>query len=323
MRKTVIGIGNALVDALVRVQNETILSELNLPKGSMQLVDETRFAMVGNTIGHLNVEYATGGSAGNTILALAQLGNTPAFIGKTGNDDYGNIFHDTYRRAGIETHLLQSEAATGVATTFITPDGQRTFATHLGAAAELKADDLQEEWLKPHHYIYIEGYLVQNHDLMERTIELAQRSGLQLCLDLASYNIVAADRDFFSFLLPNVQLVFANEEEAQAFTGHSPEKALGRLSEICETAVVKIGKHGAMARSGGEYAVCAAMDVPQVVDTTAAGDFFAGGFLHAHAQEQSLQQCLQTGSLLAGHVIQVVGTRLSDATWQQLREMIR
>lgn len=321
MRKTVIGIGNALVDALICVPNDDILTQNGLPKGSMQLIDAKRFVEINTLAQNLAPEYATGGSAGNTILALAKMGHAAAFIGKTGNDFHAEIFSRVYQQAGINTHLLHSDANTGVATTFITPDGQRTFATHLGAAASLTADDLHEEWLKGHSYLYMEGYLVQNHDLMERAIELAERNGLKVCLDLASYNIVEAERNFFAHLLPHVDMLFANEEEAYAFTGKEATEALRRLSEICETAVVKVGKHGAMVRCGSEEASCPAMDVPKVIDTTAAGDFFAGGFLYAHAQDKTLHDCLHCGSLLAGHIIQVVGTQLPESTWQQLRTM--
>ena len=319
MRKTIIGIGNALVDALIKVENENILEHLQLPKGSMQLVDGERFEEVNQVIQGLPVTYATGGSAGNTILALARLGATPAFIGKVGHDVYGHLFADNCRASGIHTHLMPSPLATGVATTFITPDSQRTFATHLGAAATLTADDLEGSWFEGHHYLYIEGYLVQNHDLIESAVEQARKAGLKVCLDLASYNIVEADHDFFSYLLEKTDMVFANEEEAHAFTGQSPREALHTLAGLCETAIVKIGKDGAMAQSGEVFAECPALPVKNVVDTTAAGDFFAGGFLYAHAEGRPLEECLKAGSLLAGHVIQVVGTQVTDDTWAQLR----
>lgn len=322
MRKTIIGIGNALVDALVRVSNDDFLAKMGLPKGSMQLIDELRFEEISRHLASMKTTWATGGSAGNTILALARLGAHPAFIGKVGDDQHGQFFANNCRECHIQAHLLPSKLTTGVASTLITPDGQRTFATHLGAAATLTADDLRSEWLEGHHYLYIEGYLVQNHDLIERATELAHKAGLKVCLDLASYNIVEAERDFFAYLLERVDIVFANEEEAHAFTGKGPQEALQQLASICEVAIVKVGRDGAWAQCGEEIVHCPAAHVPTVIDTTAAGDFFAGGFLHAHALGYSLPQCLQAGSILAGEVIQVIGTQLPATTWNSIQQQI-
>ncbi|MBQ2366384.1 MAG: adenosine kinase, partial [Bacteroidaceae bacterium] len=168
MKNRVLGIGNALVDALVQVQDEALLTEMNLPKGSMQLIDTEGYEAVCRRLSQMQVKRATGGSAANTVLALAQLGAQPGIIGRVSEDDNGHFFADNCKRVGIETFLLPSELPTGVASTFITPDGQRTFATYLGAAATLHADDLRPEWLEGYAYLYIEGYLVQDHDLICR-----------------------------------------------------------------------------------------------------------------------------------------------------------
>lgn len=319
MKHRVLGIGNALVDALVQVQNETLLEEMNLPKGSMQLIDTAGYETVCKRLSQMQVKRATGGSAANTVLALAHLGAAPGVIGKVGDDDNGNFFADNCRRYGIQTYLLPSALPSGVASTFITPDGQRTFATYLGAAATLHADDLRREWLEDFSYLYIEGYLVQDHDLICRAVEMAHAAGLRVCLDLASYNIVEAEKEFFSYLLDHTDIVFANEEEALAFTGKAPREALDELAKRCEVAIVKTGKEGAMARCGEDFAEVPAQPVGKVVDTTAAGDFFAAGFLYRHAQGAALTECLTAGGMLAGAVIQVVGTQLAEQTWEQLR----
>ena len=319
MKNRVLGIGNALVDALVQVQDEALLTEMNLPKGSMQLIDTEGYEAVCRRLSQMQVKRATGGSAANTILALSHLGAAPGIIGRVSEDDNGHFFADNCKRVGIETFLLPSELPTGVASTFITPDGQRTFATYLGAAATLHADDLRPEWFKGYAYLYIEGYLVQDHDLICRAVEMAHAAGLKVCLDLASYNIVEAQHEFFSYLLDHTDIVFANEEEALAFTGKGPREALDLLAQRCEVAVVKTGKEGAMARRSEEFAQAPAEPVAQVVDTTAAGDFFAAGFLYRHAQGAPLADCLTAGGAVAGAVIQVVGTQLADQTWDALR----
>lgn len=317
--KRILGIGNALVDVLTKVDNEQILSELHLPKGSMQLLSTEAYAEVTRRMQALPTKLTTGGSACNTLLALSHLDAPTGMIGKIGDDENGRFFASYFAQRGISTRLLHDSRPTGVASTFITPDGQRTFGTYLGAAARLTADELQQAWFEGYDYFYIEGYLVQNHDLVLRAIELAHAAGCEVCLDLASYNIVEADLDFFRALMPSIDIVFANEQEAQALTGLEARAALDALAATCHMAVVKIGKHGVWACHGTEVAHCPARDVPVVVDTTAAGDYFAAGFMHALAAGEPLATCIARGSLLAGHIIEVVGTELPDATWQQLR----
>ena len=317
--KRILGIGNALVDVLTKVDNEQILSELHLPKGSMQLLSTEAYAEVTRRMLALPTKLTTGGSACNTLLALSHLDAPTGMIGKIGDDENGRFFASYFAQRGISTRLLHDSRPTGVASTFITPDGQRTFGTYLGAAARLTADELQLAWFEGYDYFYIEGYLVQNHDLVLRAIELAHAAGCEVCLDLASYNIVEADLDFFRALMPSIDIVFANEQEAQALTGLEARAALDALAATCHIAVVKIGKHGVWACHGTEVAHCQARDVPVVVDTTAAGDYFAAGFMHALAAGEPLATCIARGSLLAGHIIEVVGTELPDATWQQLR----
>ncbi len=317
--KRILGIGNALVDVLTKVDNEQILSELHLPKGSMQLLSTEAYAEVTRRMQALPTKLTTGGSACNTLLALSHLDAPTGMIGKIGDDENGRFFASYFAQRGISTRLLHDSRPTGVASTFITPDGQRTFGTYLGAAARLTADELQQAWFEGYDYFYIEGYLVQNHDLVLRAIELAHAAGCEVCLDLASYNIVEADLDFFRALMPSIDIVFANEQEAQALTGLEARAAIDALAATCHIAVVKIGKHGVWACHGTEVAHCPARDVPVVVDTTAAGDYFAAGFMHALAAGEPLATCIARGSLLAGHIIEVVGTELPDATWQQLR----
>ena len=169
-------------------------------------------------------------------------------------------------------------------------------------------------------YLYVEGYLVQNHALILRAVELAKYMGLKICLDLASYNVVEADKEFFNLLLTEyVDIVFANEEEARAFTGATPERALEQLHELCEIAVVKLGAGGSMIMRKGEKVTVEAMPVSEVLDTTAAGDFYAAGVLYGLLHGYELRQCAEVGSLLAGHVIQTLGTKLDAASWDEIR----
>lgn len=322
--KKITGIGNALVDVLVQVDNELILNELQLPKGSMQLIDTQKYLNIQKRIESLKKQLTTGGSACNTILAIANLGGSPGLIGKVGHDDMARFFADNCREHGIQANLLRAdELPTGVASTFITPDGQRTFGTHLGAAATLTADEVKPEWFTGYDYFYIEGYLVQNHDLIRRAVNLAHSAGLQVCIDLAAYNIVEEDREFFGELLQKTDIVFANELEAAAFTGcNDPQQNVKRPAELCHIAVVKIGKRGVLVRRNDEQIHCPAREVPVVVDTTAAGDYFSAGFLFALSQGCGLMDCARLGSLLSGHIIEVVGTALPPETWNKIKQTL-
>lgn len=320
----IIGLGNALVDVLGTLGDDKMLQEMGLPKGSMTLIDENKLSNIKNVFNGMETHYATGGSAGNTIRSLAALGVKTGFIGKIGNDSFGDFYRESLSQRGTEAHLLVSDALpTGIASTFISPDGERTFGTYLGAAASLTAEELAPEMFAGYTCLYVEGYSVQDHAMMLRALELGKEAGLRVCLDMASYNIVQENRAFFSRLLEEyVDTVFANEEEATAFTGKEPEAALEQLAGMCSTAVVKIGKRGSLVRQGVTTVRVEAMPVDTVKDTTGAGDFFAAGFLYGLTHGCTLEQCARIGSVLAGEVIQVVGTALPEPTWENIRRTI-
>ena len=318
--KKILGLGNALVDALIQIDNDNIFKELSLHKEGMTLIEESTHKKIANCLKSLSFKRSTGGSAGNTLSCVAALGGDASFVGRIGADENGAFYEAESRKRGIHFIPLRDKTLpTGVANTFISEGGQRTFATYLGAAALLEAEHLEQ--VMPHDvdYVFIEGYLVQNHQLIERAVELSHQRGAKVCLDLASWNIVESEHAFFQALLPQIDIVFANEDEARAMTGKIGEEAARLLAQTCQIAVVKCGPRGAFAVEG-EQCVCApATPVSHVIDTTGAGDFFAGGFLHCHALGGSLTACLHEGAACAGEVIQVIGTQLPDSTWQRLR----
>lgn len=312
------GIGNALVDVLVHLGDETLLQELHLPKGGMTLVDEEHQAEIMAAVADLPHHRSTGGSASNTIHALAALGNRVGYIGAVGDDETGRFFRLQAEARGVETHLTTVPGkATGIATTLITPDGERTFATHLGAAAKVLGAETVSSIIRPltseGGILYMEGYLVQDHVLLERVLQEAKAAGMQIGYDLASWNIVKAERYFVRRLVEEyVDFVFANEEEAIAFSGqHDVERALEDLEALTSVAVVKVGKRGAWGSFMGERAFAPGLS-RKVVDTTAAGDFFAAGFLHGWIHGQPIVRCLDYGNRIAGEVIQVVGTQVTE-----------
>ena len=321
--KKIIGIGNALTDALVTLPNDELLHTFGLPKGSMTLIGDEEQQRIQECFASLNVQRATGGSAGNTMLALAHLGAKPGFIGAVGDDATGNFFAANCTKCGITPYLTTLPVQSGIAYTFISPGGERTFATYLGAAAMMGPESLTTEMFAGYDYLYVEGYLVQNHALILRAVELAKEMGLKICLDLASYNIVAADHAFFTRLIAEyVDVVFANEEEARAFANAEPAEALECLHSQCEVAVVKLGPAGSTIMRKGEKVFIEAWPVEKVIDTTAAGDFYAAGVMYGLMNGCTLTQCAQIGTILSGHVIQIVGTQFTEEVWGEIKALI-
>lgn len=316
--KKILGIGNALVDSMTMIEDEDLLSKLQLPKGSMQLVDAATAEKVKKASDHLKHTMASGGSAANTIRGLAKLGNPTAFIGHVGEDETGLFFSDDLKAAGVEPLLFSSKTPSGIAHAFVTKDGERTFATFLGAAIELSANHLKSEHFAGFDYLYVEGYLVQNRELLRKAIELAKTAGMKVAIDLASFNVVADNKDFLNEILDNgVDLVFANEEESKTLTGLSPEKALDLLAQKCEIAVVKIGSEGSLIKKGTETYRISPIKA-NAIDTTGAGDMYAAGFLYGITNGLSMETAGQIGSVLAGNVIEVVGANMDDERWQKI-----
>jgi sugar/nucleoside kinase (ribokinase family) len=320
--KKVLGIGNALVDILIRIDDDKILEELELPRGSMQLVDANRSARVLEATRQFEKTLASGGSAANTIAGIAELGIPTSFIGKINKDEMGGVFKNDLEKSNINPLLLYSETPSGTAATLISKDSERTFATHLGAAVELSAEDLTDEFFAGHDYFYIEGYLVQNHAMLEKAVSLAKKHNQKIFLDLASYNVVEENIDFLKYIVKNyVDVVFANEEEAKAFTGKTPEEAIHELASYCEIAIVKIGKKGSMIKSGEAFHKVGIIDVTSV-DTTGAGDQYAAGFMYGYSKDYDLKTCGKIASIMSGKVIEHYGARILPTQWSEIKEQI-
>lgn len=318
----VLGIGNALVDILTMVEDESLMQALKLPKGSMQLVDGHRCNNIALATKGMRQSKASGGSAANTIHGLARLGVETAFIGHVGDDDTGHFFSSDMQQAGIKPLLFRSATPTGIANGLISPDGERTFATYLGAAIELSAAHLDEALFVGYDYLYVEGYLVQNEALLIKAMELAKTAGLKVVLDLASYNVVESNLPLLQRVMKDyVDIVFANEEEAKAFSGQEPQLALGMLAALCEVAIVKVGAKGSYVQRADEVVKVEAM-AAKAIDTTGAGDLFAAGFLFGLINGEGLRKAALTGAVLAGNVVEVVGPKMDDARWAAISKAI-
>jgi sugar/nucleoside kinase (ribokinase family) len=321
-QKSILGIGNALIDVLINITDDSVLQKFGLPKGSMTLVDASLSSEIKKETKNNTRTIQTGGSAANTIHGIAKLGGPCGYIGKISNDEYGNFYLEDFRKNQINTHFSYSETGTGHATGLISPDSERTFGTYLGSAMELTAEEMNHEIFREYGILHIEGYLVQNHALIEAAMRLAKENGLLVSIDMASFNIVKENLDFLHRIVQEyVDIVFANEEEAGSFTGKTPEDALDDIAEMCGIAIVKLGANGSLIKSGDKLVKIEA--IPAIsIDTTGAGDIYASGFLYALAENYDLETAGKIGSLLAAKVVEIMGAKLSDQTWENLRPSI-
>jgi sugar/nucleoside kinase (ribokinase family) len=318
----ILGIGNALVDIMTRLEDDALLNHFKLPKGSMTLVDWELSNRVHFETGSLKKTKSSGGSAANTIHGLAKLGVNAAYIGKIGKDEMGRFFKKDMEKSSARTILYNSLTDTGRAMALISPDSERTFATYLGAAVELSEEDITSDIFKGYDFLYMEGYLINNLPLFEKALRLAKNHGMRTCVDLASFNIV---EQFRENLLPEIEsyvdIVFANEEEAKALTGKEPEEALEEIAGMCDIAVVKTGARGSLIKTGNQKFTIQANSVKSI-DTTGAGDLFASGFLYGLNKNMPLDICGRIGTLLAGKIIGVIGAKLDQKAWEEIKKEI-
>ncbi|MBQ2006753.1 MAG: adenosine kinase, partial [Bacteroidales bacterium] len=304
---------------------DSFLQKYHLPKGSMQHVDMATGDKIWAALKPLGVKYVAGGSAANTIRCTSILGMQSAFIGKVGDDELGMLFESDQEQVGVKTRLLKSDKSSGRSMVFVSGgNAERTFAVYLGAALDLCPEDLDPEWFKGYDYFHIEGYLVQNQALIRRAVEIAHEAGCIISIDMASYNVVESNLAFLHDLVEKyVDIVFANETEAKAFTKLSdPRQALEEISKLCKVAIVKVGKDGSLIKSGDEV-----YEIPSYpadpVDATGAGDTYAAGFLYAHSLGLSLDKCGHVGSIIAAKVVEVIGTKMDIPRWKEAKSQVR
>ena len=312
---SVLGVGNALVDIITILENDSVLEQFGLLRGSMTLVDSDLSKKIYETLSANRKELTIGGSVANSMRTFAGLGGNGGYMGKIGNDDLGHLFKSSFEKKGISTHLFYSEKETGRVMGLVSPDSERTMATYLGAAAELIPNDFTHGLFSGYDYLYMEGYLVFNHELIETGVRMAKEAGLKVAIDLSSFNVVEANLEFLKTLIKDyIDIVFANEEEAKSFTGKDPEEALLEIGGMCELAVVKIGKEGSLIKMEDEI-VKVGIIPAEAVDTTGAGDNYAAGFLYGLTRNYDLETCGKIAALVSGKVVEVIGPNLLESQW--------
>lgn len=321
-RTDVIAIGNAIVDVMAPCQDE-LIETLGLTRGGMTLVDEDQANALYHAMGP--AKEISGGSAANTLAGLAALGSRCAFIGQVADDQLGDVFAHDIRAGGIAfaTPARSGQPATARCLIFVTPDGQRTMNTFLGASQYLPAAALDEAAIAEAGILYLEGYLWDPEEpraAMRRAIAAARNAGRKVAFTLSDAFVISRHGDDFRDMIEagEIDILFANHVELAALTGLDDfDAGLAALAPKVPVLVVTRSEQGAVAMHQGARSEVSAEPIAKVVDTTGAGDLFAAGFLAGHVKDRTIQECLTMGAIAAAEIISHYGAR-PEADLQEL-----
>ena len=313
----VAGIGNAIVDVLARV-DDSFIDQENLTKGTMALIEPMRMLEL---YGKLKAEReCSGGSVANTMAALAGLGARTAYMGRVHADKFGTLFKDDMQRLGVrfDNRPVSSGKQTACCLVCVTPDGERTMNTHLGACTEMEPADIHDDQIEAASIVYIEGYLWDQPSAKEairHALSVARHAGTKVAFTLSDLFCVERHRaEFLTLIASGVDILFANEQESQAlFETQDMGEIIRRLDPITELAAITCGSDGAIVTYQGEHWSVPTEPVGQVVDATGAGDLFAAGFLYGVVQGWELEQCAALGNRCAGEIIRQIGARATQS----------
>ncbi len=317
----VLSLSAAIIDHLIFV-SDAELQEIADEKGSWKPIDYPTLCRYLETFkGERRM--SPGGSGINVLKGLAQLGHGCAVVGKVGNDRMGEYFVEELKRKGIASFFEKEPLPTGQAICFITPDGQRTFRSYLGAShslANLKLDTSLFENVKLFH---IEGYQLVDPELVKKALMLAKERSIKTSIDLANTEIVRRHKTFILEMINEyVDIVLCNQDEAMELTGLPAKEASQKIAGMCSISVVTMSEKGCWTTSGQHSFFTPAFAV-EPIDTTGAGDYFASGFLHGILTGAPLQTCALQGCLVASHVVTEIGTELSQASWDCIHQNMR
>ncbi len=319
-----IGLGNAIVDIIVNIEDE-FLEINNLNKGSMNIIssDESKRLLENCKV----IKQISGGSSANTVVCLAELGNDVQFIGRVKNDQFGDFFSSDIKKSNtiFNTPPTNEGASTAHSIILITPDAQRTMCTYLGASIEFEPKDIDFSVLKESKYLYLEGYLWDSElakNAFLKAAQIAKESNTKIILSLSDSFCVDRHRESFLKLIDQyVDIVFCNESEVLSlFKKDKLANCQGDLSSLCELVVVTLGSNGSLIINKNDIEVITAINKGKVIDTTGAGDIYAGGFIHGLINNYSLKKCGELGSIFAGHIITQLGSRSNKELKELLRE---
>ena len=315
MSKKILGIGNAIVDVFVKV-DDSFLQKNKLIKGSMKLIEKSEFENLKNTIKIEKIE--AGGSVANTMAGIAYLKGDPSFIGKINTDEFGKIYKKSLEKINVNFRYSEKKESlpTGASIIFITPDSERTMCTYLGISSQLSRNDINENDIKDYEVIFLEGYLWDkgmSEEMFKYVINLAKKNNIKIAMSLSDIFCVARHREDFLKLLKNdLSILIGNENEInELIQKNNLLDSINELKNINKLIVITRSVNGSVAVLNNEVTNCESSKVDKVLDLTGAGDLFAAGFLKEYLDKSNIKKCLQIGSKLAGQVIQKIGARLN------------
>ena len=306
----VLGIGNAIVDVICKVEDKFI-TQNNLIKSTMKLVDETEFKKLLSTL--KIEETVSGGSVANSIVGLSQLGNKVGFIGKVNDDDLGNKYEEGLNKENVQYLYSKKKEPipTGTCLILITPDSERTMVTFLGTAGKINENDIDADAVKNSEILFLEGYLWDEGE-PKKAFEKAINNSNKVAMSLSDLFCVERHKPHFLELVKNkLDITFANEQEIMSLIDAKKfDDVINFAKEINKLIVITRGEKGAIAISKNEIQECSAKKNLKIKDLTGAGDLFAGGFLHGIINKKSLKESLDTGTEMSSKIIQIIGARL-------------
>ena len=315
MSKKILGIGNAIVDVFVKV-DDSFLQKKNLIKGSMKLIEKSEFENLKNTIKIEKIE--AGGSVANTMAGIAYLKGVPSFIGKINTDEFGKIYKKSLEKINVSFRYSEKKESlpTGASIIFITPDSERTMCTYLGISSQLSKNDINEDDIKDYEVIFLEGYLWDkgmSEEMFKYVINLAKKNNIKIAMSLSDIFCVTRHRkDFLNLLINDLNILIGNENEInELMKKNNLLESINEIKKINKLIIVTRSANGSLAVSNNEIINCESVKVEKVIDLTGAGDLFASGFFKEYLNKSNIKQCLKTGSELAAKIIQKIGARLN------------
>ena len=307
----ILGIGNAIVDVICKVDDKFI-SQNNLTKSTMKLVDENEFKKLLST---LKIEETiSGGSVANSIVCLSQLGSNVGFIGKVNNDNLGIKYEEGLKKENVQYLYTKKKEAipTGTCLILITPDSERTMVTFLGTAGRINENDISKNAVKNSEVLFLEGYLWDEGE-PKKAFEKAINNSNKVAMSLSDLFCVERHKSHFLELVKNkLDITFANEQEIMSLiNGKKFDDVINFAKKVNKLIVITRGDKGAIAINKNEVIECSAKKNLQIIDLTGAGDLFAGGFLHGLINNKSIKESLEKGTEMSSKVIQIIGARLN------------
>jgi fructokinase len=314
MNKKILGIGNAIVDVLAKVDDEFLVKR-NFIKGSMKLINKSEFEDLKKNIKIEKI--VAGGSIANTMSGIAYLKGSPSFIGKINSDSFGEIYKKSLEDINVKFSYLQKneKLSTGGSIILITPDSERTMCTYLGISSHLSESDINENNILDNKLIFLEGYLWDkgiSEKMFKYAINLAKKNKVKIAMSLSDIFCVTRHKeDFYKLLKNDLDILIGNENEINELTSRKNLlDSISQLKELNKLIVITRGESGSLAIKNNEIIKCDSTKVDKILDLTGAGDLFAAGFLKEYLDKSDIKKCLMTGSTLASKIIQKIGARL-------------